>query len=135
MKVYIGGGSDEREQVQSMMSALRARGIEITFDWTQSEGYSRDMVPAERREQARLDLEGVRSADIVWIMAPAQKSEGSAVEMGAALALRKRVIVSGPHARRTSRIFALLAEIHDTHVGAYEAIVGAYCPPRSPVMP
>lgn len=123
MKVYIAGGSPEREQVRSMMSALRARGVEITYDWTQSVGYSRFMVPAERRKQARLDIEGVRAADVVWIMAPEKKSEGSAVEMGAALALRKRVIVSGPHARLESRLFALLGEIHDSHIEAFDAIV------------
>lgn len=123
MKVYIGGGSDEREQVQSLMAALVARGVEITHDWTRCVGYNRESVPAERREWARQDLDGVRAADIVWIVAPAQKSEGSAVEMGYAMALRKRVIVSGPHARRINRIFALLCEIHDSHNDAFGYIM------------
>ncbi|HET9951436.1 MAG TPA: nucleoside 2-deoxyribosyltransferase [Candidatus Eisenbacteria bacterium] len=120
----MAGGSGERENViRPILDALRARGIAITHDWTTDEGYVRPPSQSESRESARKDLDGVRAADLVWIVAPAEKSEGAGVELGAALALRKRVLVSGPHARRN--IFALLAEVHDSHASAFEEVLGA----------
>lgn len=121
MKVYVAGGSDERDTVaQPMIDRLRAAGVEITHDWTRCEGYERDSATAERAEWARQDLEGVRAADIVWMMVPAERSTGASAEFGAALALRKRVIVSGPQARGS--IFFLLAEHFRTHEEAFTEI-------------
>lgn len=126
MKIYVAGGSAERESVASVIAALRHAGHVITHDWTSCDGYARESVPDERRRWAREDLDGVRAADLVWLLAPAELSEGSSAELGAVLALRKRVVVSGPHARWASRIFHGLGEIHDTHSAAFEAICGGH---------
>lgn len=124
MRVYVAGGSDEREAVvKPLIGMLVTSGVTITHDWTVCEGYERDSTVHERECWAMQDLGGVQSAHLVWVVMPKSKSEGCHVEMGAALALGKLVIVSGPHARAASRIFALLAEIHDTHASAYERIV------------
>lgn len=124
--VYVAGGSEERlTVVRPMIEALAEHGIHVTYDWTRSPGYDRPLTPAEVRNQARLDLEGVRAAGLVWIMAPEGKSEGCATELGAALALGKMVFLSGPHALRESRIFATLgSRIFATHAAAFRAITG-----------
>ena len=110
ISVYVAGGSDERLTViRPLLVSLLASGVGITYDWTHSTGYDRPLSPAETKEQARLDLVGLRNADLVWYVAPEAKSEGSAGELVAALALGKTVFASGPHALRESRIFVLLA--------------------------
>ena len=132
MKLYIAGSSDEREKraVQALMDIVRAKGHIVTHDWTVCEGLKRDCVPAEKRVFARNDLEGVRACDVFWLVAPPGPSEGAFVELGVALALKKRTVVSGPHARRLpgplakDRLFCLLAELHDTHEAALASILG-----------
>lgn len=123
LRVYVAGGSAERAIVQPLLTALRAGGCVITHDWTVCEGYDRPSEPEERQDWARQDLDGVRSAEIVWLVAPEGKSEGSATELGAALALGLRVLVSGPHAMRKDRIFALLGALYDTHQEALDEIL------------
>jgi len=124
MQLYIAGGSDERlTVVRPLITEAKDCGLIVTYDWTRSPGYDRPLTPAEVKEQALLDLQGVANADLVWYVAPEAKSEGSAVELGAALIRGKPVIASGPHALRESRIFALLAHrIFATHDAAFRAI-------------
>ena len=126
MRVYVAGGSDERiTHARAMIDRLTKCGIIITHDWTRCEGYGRESSENERRCWAMQDIEGVRSADVVWVMVPDRRSEGSACELGAALALGKRVIVSGPHVKQPSRIFCLLAEDYATHEEAFAEIVAS----------
>ena len=95
-----------------------------------------DLTEVERLEHAIADLEGVRSANMLWLLAPdTDKAAGSWVELGAALMLRSQnklatdgtagqpyVIVSGAHNRRT--IFTSLASaLFPTDDEAYEFIV------------
>lgn len=129
LRVYAAGSSEDRGLIGEWIGRLVRLGIAVTHDWTTCEGYGRTTTPHERAVWAREDLDGVMTADLVWVLAPECKSEGCHVEMGAGLALKKRVLVSGRHARRESRLFALLAEIHDTHAAAFDAIVvAAACP-------
>jgi hypothetical protein len=123
-RVYLAGGSDERlTVVRPYIERATAAGIEVTFDWTRSPGYDRESTVTERAKWASLDLEAVRSADIVWVLCPDAKSEGCSAELGAALALGKRVLVSGPHARRESRLFNLLASFYGSPENAFGALV------------
>lgn len=126
-KAYLAGGSDERLTiVRPMIERVTSAGVDVTFDWTRSPGYDRPSTWPERTIWARLDLEAVRVADVVWILCPEAKSEGCAAELGAALALDKRVLVSGPHARQESRLFNLLASaVYMTHEDAFRALIGA----------
>jgi Nucleoside 2-deoxyribosyltransferase len=133
MKVYIAGSSDEHEKrtVLALMDIVRTNGHVVAVDWPNCEGLKRDCTPAEKRMFARNDLDGVRACDVFWLVAPAAPSEGAHVELGGALILRKRALVSGPHARRTAepfakdRLFSELAEIYDTHEAALAALFGA----------
>ena len=123
LRVYVAGNSAERLTVARWaIESLRGAGVTITHDWTSCEGYDRKSTSAERRAWAQSDIDGVKSADIVWVLMAEGKSEGASVELGAALALGKRVIVSGPHARADQRIFALLARIVDSHAEALAII-------------
>ena len=85
-------------------------------------GGDSQLTDADRIKYALADLEGVLTADIVWLLAANDKGAcGSWVELGAALALRQtrmlatdgtsgtpRIVVSGPKWRRT--IFTQLAQ-------------------------
>lgn len=121
-RVYVCGGSAERFEIRNMLRRLQEEGIAIAHDWTVCEGYDRPSTLAERRSWAREDLEGVRMADLVWLMAPHNPSEGAFAEFGAAVILRKRVFVSGPHALRDSRVFSLMGEYFATHAEAFAAV-------------
>ena len=124
IKVYVCGGSDERlDVVRPLIDRLTRAGVEVTHDWTRCEGYDRPSTDAERVDWARQDLDGVKRADVVWYVAPHNKSEGSTGEFCAAYALGKTVICSGPHALKASRIFSLLCTHYDTHESAYDALL------------
>jgi hypothetical protein len=121
--VYLAGGSSERLTVcQPLVDRLLAAGVRVAYDWTRDPGWS---VPdPDLARAARRDLAAVREAAIVWYVAPERASEGSAAELGAALALGKRVIVSGEHARAPWRIFPLLGEeFYPSHEDALRAVL------------
>lgn len=122
MRIYVAGGSDERlTVVRPYIDRLIAIGHFVTHDWTRCEGYDVAPTDAQLAGHALADLIGVDLADVFWLIAPAEKSEGAGSELGAALLAGKRVIVSGPSAYRN--IFARLAsEIHETHEGAFRVL-------------
>lgn len=109
--IYVAGGSSERlTVVRPIIDRLLAAGVEVTYDWTRDPGWeSTSCATVDMMRAAERDMRAIRSADIVWYLAPEKMSEGSACELGMALALGKRVIVSGPHATAHGRIFPLLA--------------------------
>jgi nucleoside 2-deoxyribosyltransferase len=119
LKVYVAGGSVERaERTVPMIRALRQEGIEITWDWTivmdkhTAAPYSDDQVPESvRRRCTELDINGVRQADFLLLLAPNQRgSSGAWVELGLAIAWGLPIIVCGPGNRRsifTSRAYQL----------------------------
>jgi len=126
MRLYIAGGSDERlTVVRPYIDRMIAHGVTITHDWTRCEGYDREHTDDERRAWALADEKGVESADLVWIIVPDAKSEGSATEIGIARGRRIQFIASGARAR--GNIFVLLAaSIFDAHESAFRAIVDVH---------
>ena len=82
-----------------------------------------DRSPEYRRKHARAELIGVRDADIVWLMAGnSDGAVGSWVELGAALAYHREIVVSGKNRNRT--IFTELAlQRFETDEEAFEWIV------------
>lgn len=126
-KVYIAGGSSERLTVcRPLIESAQRAGVEIAADWTRDPGWDLGRMPTDEefRESAGRDLAAIRRADIVWLVVPVQKSEGAAAEIGYALALGKRLVVSGETGARN--IFALLAAPGDTfarHEDAFEHVV------------
>jgi hypothetical protein len=126
LKVYIAGGSSERlTVVRPIIDRLIKNhlNIHVVHDWTRNAEWDFVSVNAgELEANAARDVQVVASADVLWFIAPAEKSEGAATELGVALALKKKIIVSGPHAWRN--IFGMLAdESYDSHLGAFDALV------------
>ncbi len=115
MKVYVAAPYADHETVRRAMDVLRGQGHTITFDWTHAvEEHPFESSGSEdyKREQARRDLDGAMEADAVLVIASGDKTKGCGmwIEMGAALALGRTVIVCGEGRDRS--IFSLLA----THV-------------------
>jgi hypothetical protein len=117
LRVYIAAAARELDRAKRMIAAARALGtVEITRDWTpdidaaQAAGKrDADYSGEERRTFAAADLFAVRTAHVVWLLAPEEGGRGSWVEFGYALgsAPHASTIVSGPFARHS--IFTELA--------------------------
>lgn len=126
-RIYVAGGSSEAKLVSDAMARLREAGWVVTSDWTvpvlarQAAGLVDASLSAEEAARHALgDMEGVRDADVFWLMAPAQKSEGAWFECGYAFALGKRIVISGP----THNIFATCSRLrYESHVVALANIL------------
>jgi hypothetical protein len=127
VRVYVAGGFLERDLVREWMGRLREIGVTISHDWTESEASapgvtSDDQLSAEQAiRYANGDIEGVRSADLVWhIVASYKGAQGSYFETGLAYGLGKLIVVSGPDWRKS--IFHYKTHPFDTHAEAFEHI-------------
>ena len=116
MKVYVAGSSAELDRCERVISALRAGGCTITFDWAAQmrEFAARGLCDAalddhEARRCAEADLNAIVDADVVLLLAPEQPTRGAWVEFGYALgwargygeAPLRSLYVSGPAARQS----------------------------------
>lgn len=126
LKVYVAGSSKELDRVADAMAALRESGVEVTHDWVEvikARGSANPLgaSAADCAQWAWEDLLGVRAADVVWLMVPAQGGLGCYVEYGYALALNIPVVISGEYGRT---IFtALTDECHEYDSDALEALL------------
>lgn len=89
-RFYVATQKSRAANATALLEALHTRGWERTFDWTNHvdshpEGYS---------EIAVAELAGVRDADVLVVLLPG--GLGTHVEIGAALALGKPVILHAP---------------------------------------
>lgn len=140
-KLYIAAPAAELGRATHWMTQARTRGFIITYDWTvdirraaesgQSGGDS--ALPRHARKRyARQDMEGVTTAEGLWLLAPSEgfRATGAWVELGAALAMRDevfsratprlsyKVVVSGAQCRKS--IFTELADmLFDTDDAAF----------------
>ncbi len=96
-RIYVAGGSAERLTLaRPWMLRLRESGLEISHDWTFSEGYERHYSLAERQRNAYLDLQGVASADLLWALVPEERGNGGQpTEVGYAYGLNIPIVLSG----------------------------------------
>lgn len=112
--VYVASAFTDYERTRAAQEALRNNGLEISYDWTVAlEEYplgdsSTDSV--ERRKAANVDMQGVIDADALLLLTPSNTTQGCGcwVELGIAMALGKRIVVTGKQRDRT--IFCELAE-------------------------
>lgn len=96
MRVYIAGPWAKKELMHGAHAfvARRLRGAaKVVSTWTTQE--EREYTDAELQALAERDWAELRSADTLILCGFKVKSEGKAVEMGAALALGMRVILVG----------------------------------------
>lgn len=119
LAVYVAGASAEPERVRAAMNGVRAIGARVTCDWLAAieaaGAANEDLTEEQRKHYALEDLAAVRSADVVWLLAPPRGgSAGAWVELGAALAWRSKykgtiaIIVSGAASKNS--IFCALAD-------------------------
>ena len=94
-RFYLATQKDRSEQAAPLLEALKGQGWERTYAWSGTDhagGYA-DIALAE--------LKGVREADVLVVLLPG--GYGTHVEIGAALALGKRIILHAPD-RKTLNI-------------------------------
>lgn len=88
-RFYLSTRKDRSVQAGLVLEALKAHGWERTFDWT-----DQDYGPEGYADTALAELAGVRDADVLIVLLPG--GHGTHVEIGAALALGKPVIIHAP---------------------------------------
>ena len=102
--VYVAGNpKTHRDQIRAFMDWVicSARYIYLTHDWLEDYEYTQQPVQDVREEcwdracAAWDDLEGVKRANVV-VAFDSEVNQGLTTEIGAALALDKRVIVIDP---------------------------------------
>jgi hypothetical protein len=127
MKIYVCGGSSELDAVADRIRQLRELDREITHDWVAvirsiGEFNPRSASHEQRLEWSDGDLLGIEKADIVWVVLPVKPSFGCAFEMGFAIGIGCRVIVSGDW--RASIFTAQAFACFDKHDSALDWIAG-----------
>lgn len=127
--VYVASATEQLALVEKYVDRLREWGFTITYEWTKDvreAGFKSDseLSDIQRRYAARMDSHGVATCEMLWVLTPQSKNEGCGmwIELGMALALKKRVIISGPQARRS--VFSELCEARfETHEEAFKYLL------------
>jgi hypothetical protein len=89
-RFFLSTRKDRSAEADSLSAALKVHGWERTFAWTNKDGEDADGHAAI----AVAELQGVREADVLVVLLPG--GFGTHVEIGAALALGKPVILHAP---------------------------------------
>lgn len=124
MKIYIAGSSNELERAETAISVANGAGMVVTFDWTRLVREVGDANPkaatqSQKQHWAWNDLEGVKLADLFWLLTPKTHSVGAWVEMGFAIAQNIPVIASP----MPGSIFGGIAHFFDSDKLAFEEIL------------
>lgn len=107
----IAGSSRELERCEAAIALARSLGLTVTCDWPAMIRACADPSPEEVWARAMLELRGIHDCDVLILLASHNESEAR-VELGAALALAKAVVVSTERGR--ARFFDALV----SHVAA-----------------
>jgi nucleoside 2-deoxyribosyltransferase len=89
-RFYISSKKDRSAQANALAEKLKGRGWERTYTWTAHDGEGAD----GHARVALAELDGVQKADVLIVLLPG--GFGTHVEIGAALALGKSVILHSP---------------------------------------
>lgn len=127
--IYVASATEQLSLVEHYVDRLRKEKFVITYEWTKDireGGFKPDSELSEthRRYAARMDAHGVLTCDLLWVITPTRKDQGCGmwVEMGLAIAAKKRVVVSGALSRRS--VFTELCEARfDDHEEAFKFIL------------
>jgi nucleoside 2-deoxyribosyltransferase len=95
-RVYVAGPSSELNRCEKAMRRAERGELSITYRWTDDVRAGGDSPNAAAFAAA--DLAGVASADVLLLLLPSEghATVGAWVELGAAAALRKPIVVSAP---------------------------------------
>lgn len=105
-RFYLATRKDRSEQAAPLLEALKAQGWECTFEWAAQDSSSIEGY----RELAVKELAGIQEADVLIVMLPG--GYGTHVEIGAALALRKKVILHAPDRKTLETPYACVFHYH-----------------------
>ena len=105
-KFYLATRKDRAEQAEALSKALSVHGWERTFAWSGED----EAGPEGYAQIALLELDGVREADVLIAMLPAGK--GTHVEIGAALAWDKPVILHSPDRKTLENPYPCVFHYH-----------------------
>lgn len=105
LRVYVAASSREMPRVDAALAALdKIPNVEVTYRWidmmrTDGGRTDKDLTEFEARVRAHGCYEGVRNADVLWLLYPIEPTRGAWAELGYASALHDyfgniRVIVS-----------------------------------------
>lgn len=89
-RFYVSSRKDRSKEANALAEALKEQGWERTFEWSDLG----DATAESRAATAEAELQGVRDADVLIVLLPG--GFGTHVEIGAALALAKPVILHAP---------------------------------------
>jgi nucleoside 2-deoxyribosyltransferase len=89
-KFYLATAKDHAARAEKLLETLKSQGWERTFTWAGEDKAGTEGCP----ELALAELAGVREADVLIVLLPG--GYGTHVEIGAALALGKPVILHAP---------------------------------------
>ena len=92
-RFYLATRKDRSAEADALSAALQARGWQRTYTWTALDPEKTD----DFAEVALKEIAGVRDADVLIVLLPG--GFGTHVEIGAALALGKPVILHAPDAQ------------------------------------
>jgi nucleoside 2-deoxyribosyltransferase len=105
-KFYLATRKDRAGEAKALLEELKARGWERTFTWTGEDKAG----PPEYADLALAELAGVREADVLIALLPG--GYGTHVEIGAALALGKPVILHAPDRKTLETPYACVFHYH-----------------------
>jgi nucleoside 2-deoxyribosyltransferase len=105
-KFYLATRIDRAAQAEKLLEALKSRGWERTFTWIGEDIAGADKYP----ELAVAELAGVREADVLIVLLPGGR--GTHVEIGAALALGKQVILHAPDQKTLNTPYPCVFHYH-----------------------
>jgi nucleoside 2-deoxyribosyltransferase len=105
-RFYLSTRKDRSAQAAVVSEALRARGWQRTFVWTDQGDASHD----KYAETVVAELAGVLEADVLIVLLPG--GYGTHVEIGAALALGKPVILHAPDRKTLNNPYPCIFHYH-----------------------
>lgn len=130
MKLYLAASSREADRVRRAQLAIRERGWLLTLDWlTELESNlargvrDADLSREDQRRHAQADLDAIREADVVWLLAPQEPTKGAWTELGFALGIGKPVVVSGAASCIFLELAALRCDSDESAPGAIEGLL------------
>lgn len=118
-RVYVCASSRETPRARAAMDALRAAGVAITLDWTETWQPTVEMLDSARRSAALADLRAIDDADVVLVLDSEHRSDLLA-ELGYALANKRlaRIHVATPRG-----IMSSIAVEHASDDAAIAAVI------------
>lgn len=105
MKLYVASSVSNKINVQDLFQALRAKGHDVTTDWTLTDDIPEDERDLKRdymRSVVKRDFEAIIESDVFVLLTKPSEGRSMYVELGIAISMylierRPLVFVVGPH--------------------------------------